>query len=155
MNKKYILFLSIAASIFTLGGCESCKGLFSQGANSPAGLLMQKHIDFIKLSKRQAFVAEGGSPEKLDSVLAEIDKKGKDIRTSYIVKMKNACSSDEISSTDKLVACVNDAMAEALENKVADPDELIEKCKNFAVPKAQECSQVMVDFFQEFDKSKE
>lgn len=155
MNKKYIILLCIA-STFVLGGCESCKGLFSaQGANSPASVLVEKHIEYLKLLTRQTFNQENKTPEELSVALAEIDKTGKDIKASYIVKVKNSCKSEEISNTDKLLSCVNDALSEGLKNKVEDPDEFMyEKCKDIEAPKSEDCSKVVTEFFEEFDKPK-
>jgi hypothetical protein len=158
MNKKYIIFLCAALTLM-LSGCESCKGRLSgQGANSPAGVLVDKHIEYLKLTARQAFSQEdkaNKAPEEIERAVAEIDKTGKDIKSSYVVKIKNSCKPEEIDATDKLLTCVNGAMTEASASQVEDFDGFIfEKCNTLEAPKTPECSKVITEFFEEFDKAK-
>ena len=106
---------------------------FLRGAkNSPAGILVEKHIEYVKLLTRQTYNLEGKTQEELDTALIEVDKTGKDIQASYIVKIKNSCKPEEISSTEKLLSCVNGVLTEGLKVKVPEPDEyMFEKCKEF------------------------
>ncbi len=152
MDKKYIILMLACAWVLTLGGCESCKGF---GQSSPAASLVQKHIDYQKIATKQSFAAEGKSSEELAVAIAEVDTIGKEIKATYIVKIKNLCTPPEISGTDKLLSCVNEAFVEADKNKVEDADEyMYEKCKDFEATKSTECAQVMGEFLEEFEKAK-
>jgi len=151
MNKKYTILLCVVA-LTLLSNCESCKGRVAVGPNSPAGQLVQKHIDYLKLVTNQSYSAENKTPQELDVAVAEIDKTGKEVASSYVVKIKNSCNAEEISANDKLLSCVNQALDEGLKSKVPNLDEYMsERCKDFDAPKSPECSQVIQEFFDEFE----